>query len=544
MPSYVLKSYSLDNTNEGSDMPYILEPVPNSDLSIVRNANLSIIAQMIENTGLPKNIPIQYPGDNERNAQPGSQVGDEKEQFLFVGRDKLSVEVSEEPDGPMVLNANSYRPDSKPIFFDEKIDAIVRPTMVSHKVTISLRYKSIDKNRAVRWRNSITAHIGMQRVIYLHKLIYNYQIPDSIVERLVEIHRLRENQGGYGEDLNKYLADHLTYRATVISDSSGKHGQLSIAETQARVQGYFDFDVEPEKGSREGDDSTWTVGFNYVYRYDKAIACAMYFPIMIHNQIIDDKYLPAPRTSNQDDFITERSLSNNAFDAFEVKRVDDVMAGMTQLSIPEGDEFIPNRVTFKSAKVYSALCSIEDINRTALMNLVELGDYEFKQGIIDFIKGEAKYLLTPYASIFNVTVYDRYEPMSPSLFQIDSNLNLSAIADLDLRRPYRVRFSVITDTKLLTDDAKKRLQENGDVFNTIVSGLIPGIIVSPGTIKHGDNGLITDIGKNPGLAKTIGDQYVPKIEIAKVNNEINVNVDNAGWHWRNVCVLFIDTSRN
>lgn len=526
-------------------MPYFLESVPNSDLSIVRNANLSIIAQLIENTGLPKNIPIQYPGDNERNAQPGSQVEDEQERFLFVGRDKISIEVNEEPDGPMILNSNSYNASTNPIYFDKEIDAIIRPTMISHKVTISVKYRSIDKNRAERWKNSISSYVGMQRIIYLHKLMYNYQVPPGMVILLKEIHRLRENQGGYGDDLNKYLAEHFTGRATVLCDSAGKIGELSIAETQANVQGYFDFDASPEKGSKEGDDSTWTISFNYTYRYDKPQTCAMYYPIIIHNQILDEKFRPKSRIQTQDDYTTSRSMANNAFSKFEVQRVEDPWAGMTTLSIPDMDEFIPNKTTFRTCKVYTALTCIEDINRTALMNLVELGDYEFQQGIIDFLKKESPYLLTPYASIFNVTIYNGYDPMDSSLFQIDSSLNLSAIDDLDLRGTYRIRLSLVTDTNLLTDDAKKRLQENGDVFNTIVSGLKPGLITDPSTIKKGSNGLITDIGTNTDLAKGIGKDktYLPASEISRVNKEINSDLGNDHWHWRNVCVLFIQALR-
>jgi hypothetical protein len=136
-----------------------------------------------------------------------------------------------------------------------------------------------------------------------------------------------------------------------------------------------------------------------------------------------------------------------------------------------------------------------------------MGDYDIHPVILNFLRKEITWLTRPFESVFNITMYVSNEIMDPRTISIDNELNIYNEIQLDYRKVYHIRFSVVTDLSLLAPEALERLRKDKDVLRLILD-------------------LINDKNKNIPLNGIGKDKrYVPKKELDKFINA-NLNPDN------------------
>ena len=444
-------------------MPNIRIEIPDTENSIARPVVLDVVRQLCEITGIPKNIRIIFPGDKSETYQQGSTIGElnqNVDRTNLAFNDQILIEVTEEThQGNMMLS--EYRTDMFPLFLDNKIQVAIRPVKLSTDITLEIKFRSASKSQALNLKNRLEANIMSFGDINLHETEYHFSIPIHLVNLLNEIHRLRESVSGYGQAFDEYLSEHSKTNLTVIANQSGKSTALAYSEKQVRIQGIYDFQVAPQKGSNEDSASTWVTTFTYKFQYDKPIACSMVYPVIVHNQVLSKQYLIPDTAPNLDNKRRSFSAAGSANYYFETQNRSTAYGTPEKpITIPKFDEFKPNLLLTDTDTIYSALITVDSDNPKLLLNLNDLGDYALDPDIFTYLKTQYESLTVPYKCPFVVSLYKNGILSSDKNIYCDKDLNLISRTDLDLRDIHQVRLSVVTDIFTINQVSLKALIYN------------------------------------------------------------------------------------
>lgn len=476
-------------------MPKVALTVPETYESITRPVVNEVTQELLRILGMPENTPVQYPGPSGMALQNGTPLSPDASTPNFNANNLVVVSASEEDNAAAVLSTAVYQNENRAIFADSDLGVGIRPIYSSTEVTLSFRFRFQDQTSALRWRDDMRIRYGMGRVENLHEITYHYSLPPSYLVILTEIHAMRERVAGLGEDLKGWFSRCFTERKTGLTNQVGTAALLAITETQDAVLGWFDFTTAPPAPER-GDNGTWTAGFDYRFTYDKVIALHMYYPLMIHNQVVGPKFRPEGPAYQLASHKRSPSFSRNNFDYFQNKYPGwkDPLDGVP---VPIFDDWLPENVIPFTSSLLRFMLFVDEADPKAILNLLDIGDYYLEPKIIPYLKNNARWLHQPYEAALHVGLYQKTQYLGHGAAVVDRQLNVSARNDQSLRLPYHLRFSVVNDLTVLSERAKEALRKDGDAFGVIVDALYPGQTIpklSNGTIPRRDfDKIIKDI---------------------------------------------------
>lgn len=466
------------------------------DQTISRPVVIDIINQVEEITKIDKNTKILFPGVEGHMYQPGSSIDDANRNAEFLNNHFVQIEVTEdfqkESLGTQVLAGD----ENIPIFYDDKLKVIIKPSYATVDVTINFKYRTNSRSEAKRWRDDVYMRTSQLRDQNVHRIRYSYSFPSAYLELLKVIHSLRENIAPYNQSFEDYFKSNATDRFTNISSMGGVESNLVVAETQGRIIGMFDFEGVPEKEEKDNANSSWIISFGYKFSYDKPIMCNMKYPIMIHNQLLPAEYVTLNNSfENPDDVLYVAPLSVNAMHSFEsqsdISRYKPNSAKVYM--IPDHDEFIPDMEINGTSTIFYALCTVETDGVT-LLNLNELGDIVLDKDILNFLAtSEAIFVTKQYQSLYQLTLYSNNSINNSNSLILDSNLNVKAMLPLDLRVCNRIRFSMIHDLSYLNANAIDRIKNNPNVFVKSISAMNDALATFPGLKYISTAKVVSDI---------------------------------------------------
>lgn len=456
-------------------MPNLSMTVPEVNVSVLRPVIYDIVRQVQAITKIDENTKILYPGESEGTYQKGSVMGtlNERDNTSLSNDSRIDIEVEEKYNEGMILSTEVTRPEFLPLFHDDKIGVFIKPIYSKNDYVINFKYRTRSKTQGLRWRDDIRMRTSMARDINLHDVTYHFMLPYEFIEILKEIHTLRENVAGYGDDFATYMAAHASTKITRVANQSGKQSGLGVTEKQMRIQGIFGFDYAPEEGSKEGDVSTWTTTFTYTFSFSKPIGCNMRYPCMVHNQVLDNKYLLEDNAYNEDTHDKSWSISGSDNSFFERQNeIKRFKRDKKTLTLPAFDEFTALSVVHGTTAAFTALCGIGEDDKRLVLNLQELDTHNIDPEILRFFAAvEYPFLARPYKSIFHVSLYRSMGLMSHQDIVVDQGLNVRSLYDLDLRVNHRVRFSIVHDLTLLDPQSLVRLKQYPKVLDMVMRSI-------------------------------------------------------------------------
>lgn len=464
-------------------MPKFMLTVPETELSVTRPVILDITRQIMQQTGISNKTHIFFPGDHERGPQPNSLISESDESDMFPFNDRVSIEVDESFNSDRILSEAVYEPEHLFIFRDDATEIAIKPVYSMADITINVKYRAKDKPSGQRWVNDLRTRIGMRQDERFHKVDYHYMVPGEMVTILRELHRMREAVEGYGESFERYLEENASPRLTIITNLAGQQGRYAISESQQRIIGYFDFDGAPEKGSKEDDGDTWTVSFSYKFSFEKPIACVMAYPLVIHNQLVEQAFRPNEPFPDPEDRPTSRTASMAAWEKFEVGVAPPAL--FEGIAVPHFDEFLPASVPFKTKRLVTMMTLLDPDQPGMLVSADEINSLGINPIVLHFMRGEATFMNRRYQSIFQIDLYQSDAIIPQNILSMSKFLQISHKEELSMRKYYHVRLSVVEDLRLLPKAALERLRHNGRAAQIILefiapwlaeAGLIPKII--------------------------------------------------------------------
>lgn len=519
-------------------MPKTLHTNDGVKESVTRPIVFDITRQIQEWTGLEE-MNILFAGDAEVAIQPGSALGDTTEDLNRTASQPLwRVNVKEEHRTEKLLATAVHQMEHAAFFKDPALEVYLRPVYSPTILTLEFEYRSTDVNNARRWRDEIRARVSTNRSSRTHIVKYHFLVPKEFLPLLKHIHELREAQGGYGEDFDTYLNNHFTQNVTELTTLAGTEPRWAIAEQQGRIMGLFEFTELPDESQKQGDTSAYRQVFSYRIYYDCPIATAADYPILVHNQLIDQQWLMFQPKDDMQVFESRASRSNVALGAFEIDRLarPTVKSG---LRLPEFHEFYPESAPRFTLQILSALVGVEtkedNPDNRKIMNFNEIDEnWEFRQEFIDHLRYDYAYLHKYCESLVNLTVYDGSMPLHHSLFSVDKDLNVVLNFDPDIRRTYYVRLSLLTDPTMLSAAAKTRARNNAEGM------ILIGATLAPDLVKEGK--LPPVLGNSNYISAAAAEKFFTAIRAKTGTHQGGLLADHAIVQWNTVMILFVEAN--
>lgn len=455
-------------------MPIIATVLSESSQSVTRPIAFDIINQVKKITDIQGDIKVYYPGDSNRMAQAGSTIDNKSRDPQLPNDEMLFIEVEDTFNQDALASTAVFYQDQHPVFIDKLLGVYITPVYSSANVTINFKYRTRSKTQAERWVNDVRMRVSNMRDINLHSVSYHYPLPKAYLDLIYLIHTCRESTDGYGDMLAEYLVRHSDPRLKLTGDLSGKSGMLVISEKQTRIQGRFGFDAVPEKPERDDGNGTWTISFSYNLMYEKPIACTMRYPVMVHNQLLPERFVTMESTQyDHSDKVNGMSYSLSALSAFEQQNVlrSHVQTDM-MLRLPQHDEFSEFPRMPGTFPIFSILCEVGDTDRKTLFNLSDMGDIILDQDMLSFITGsEYEFITSYYRSIFQIMLYDGDNLVGNKKLVCKRNGDICAASDLSRRKLNRVVFSIVTDHSKFPMEPLERLKKYPRAYAKVIFAL-------------------------------------------------------------------------
>lgn len=458
-------------------MPVMTVSLPDTNVTVTRPVAKTIIEQLMIDTGIPANTKILYPNEDNQLIQPGSALQDKDQQIGFGHKGHLTIEVKSNFQEDFPYTTAVYQSENPFLFSDASLGIYMRPVYSPVKIEISVKFHAQDRNEAERWRNEMRARIATKKDVRLHDVDYYYALPLEFMYMVGELHRLRENKFGYGQDFAQYFMQHCHKRITTITDTGGRNTAVVLKERQGEMQGYFDFDIAPEEGSRETQGMPgWTINFTYTCLFNQPIDAVLEYPLVVHQQFIPARIQPDVNRDHPSEW--ERLPQSGpdsvmAMRSLEARSRYQTANRFPGYSVPFYDEFIPSIVPTETFRLVTCLARLAASDLGDLFNLGGIPGLTWKPVVLEFMKTEAAFMTQPLMSIFNLTLYEGKLMGGNKGLTIDGDLNIRTQVDLNPRLVYHVRFSVYTDYSHLHKDAIDRLLEHGEAVLIILDTIFP-----------------------------------------------------------------------
>lgn len=452
-------------------MPVVNAPLPEVDQLIARPAVFAVMEQIKKITNIPQDVEVTFPGVDGQRLQYDHVTAPGEAPVKLASDSQLLIEVDEQPDESMFTGMVGNRPEHAPDFIDPSLGVVFKPVYTGYDFVVSVIYRTPSRTSAIQWRNEARYKASQMRMVNLHELEYQYQLPRAAMVLLEHIHTLREKQHGYNQDFAEYLSQHLTTRATLSSTVVGTAQELMIREKQFRVQGSFDFTFNPERQDKN-DGAGWEVRFTYTFSFHKPTEYSMRYPIVIHNQPLDPKFIPL---EVQDPTFAEKRMAMS-IDAMHHMEEPVVMRRITGYETiwraPTFDTWTPDLQPPGQRILATFLLGLDAGFTGTLLNINQLGDYYLDQDVIKWIMAEEwRYLQLPHTSVVQVHLYRNECLSAPQAIQMDAQGNIKLLEPVDGRKRYRIVLSVAKKLSDCDVRSLKRLSRYPDAMCKLIKAI-------------------------------------------------------------------------
>lgn len=458
-------------------MPNLLIPIKATMDPISRRVAKSVIDKVIEITNMD-DTRVEIRGELGIATNPGGEMGDKGKMNRFAHQGRVIVTFTETYRDSEVINAAVRHADAQPIFEDKATLVLIKPVYSYTDVELNYTYRAASLQEAEMWRNDIKIRLADNRNQHLHELEYHYPVPAWCSLMLRHVHELREKVGGYGESLGEYLRKYYTQRATVVTAPDGdiKKSLLVIAEKQIGVQGWFDF-IEPEKAEKNDDGASYNVGFVYKFNYKKPVEVNMNYPLVIHNQLIDARFIPRPFKMDPDKKLNYKGEMQFSLDTFDygVRFAPRPMGG---IAIPDFDEWIPEMVPNWTSSLITWMTVVEPKDLQLIFSERDVLDTGFHPDVLAYMKRCGNRMTQRGACALHLCLYRDTQPIADGdleIIQTEKAFEVRSKSMPDIRLGYHLRLSFCTNGGLYTPEAMRELSTYGmttlRMFQTVVNNL-------------------------------------------------------------------------
>lgn len=455
-------------------MPRIIIPIPDVYEEVERRIAMAMSKLIVEVGGIQKDIPISYPGWSEQRTQQNS-VGIKNDQSNPIRpstTSKLSITMSEEYVESDYLTTTVHQQNNLNLFADGAIPVRMAPIYLPTEGTLTVTYRCLDLKEATAFRDYFRIRCSENRGEFILKAKYHYGFPIKAFAILEEIHRLRENVAGYGDTLADWIKNHISEKMSIVTTQAGTQPLMVFNEEQDNIVAFFDFTEPPEIQSAD-NGAVRTVDFTFKYRYEKPAYMLLKYPLVIHQQILGEKFRGDVSDKSYSKMQGSKSIISQNYDYFRnlYTKPDGMYVGVR---IPYYDDWENPNQHQQTFNIVTALMAFRSENVGETVDLNELPNYQLAPLVKQFFEENPAWITKYTASPFLVTVFKDDVPVSEDLIEMDSNLVVHFNFPMTLRNTYHIQISLLANLTIIENANLEKLREYPDLCKLIFQAFFPG----------------------------------------------------------------------
>lgn len=496
-------------------MTQVILPITDTDNTIERMVAKSTLEQLIYIYSIPvTDIIYQERGSKSLTFQeniPGQALKLDTDDYLIVEYKRKFTDGTLDPtrhqiEFPFITKMPEIN------FFVSAIHA-----KVDLELNITLRTKSYNKIKG--FLNNLHIKLLESQVGNYHDIIYSYILPESLIEYYDKVYKAQETVAPYGRTISEFMDIAIKHGGLIRTNQDFSKKDISISINNRRCAGFFE--SLPDDITSETEPPKHEVSFTYIIQFDEVTHLKVEYKNIIHNQRLDvsmfnpyseKQYFNIPQTNN----IT---LSDNLFlvtDRF-YKYTDYYNIFYSNI-----DKWLPKPIANKTMSLLILNIQIDPLSLKSVINLNEIIDNRFPQSLIPLLIKYYQYLTVPYDFPLLIELYYDNIPSGLEIINIDQLLNITTINDLDLRKNYYLRISILTDWFMLSWDMLNLLRLNPNDLFMLLKILLPSLQMFDGVYKSNDPNIIFDALIQKAIyLSTLNGQIVTKKSLVNVINYIN-----------------------
>lgn len=375
------------------------------------------------------------------------------------------AELEEVSEDNNELDLTVIRPETYPIYEDTEIGAKISTITHRRRFNINFTYRNKSKSAVMAMANKLKLGSSSDGYYRRHEIEYSYTIPYYVLELISHFNDLRNKRL---EDIEKlefedYITKTFDDRVTVGATHDAQPGKVSIAIREAIVhlEGYITDSVHDLKPEYDEAETNWTLSFGYTITFDKPVALLLDYQLLVWNSLIDARF----RTFDKQENPTNRAHYNKSMGSVSMLSVGHPIfhtrPRKEYFTIPIEDERMNILDVSYLTRMFSVMCVVDPDDPTLLFNIDEIPNYKFKPSILNLLRtSEYSHVGVPYGSLIFISLFDGKNELSfTNRVTMSKDGTLRSTLPLNIKKTYRVMFSVLNDLELLHNDSKKRIEK-------------------------------------------------------------------------------------
>lgn len=449
-----------------NNMPQIILDIPNVEETVSSPIAYSIVTRVLRTLKFYReDFNIIFLNGSEQTAIKGSDLDTglkDRSQNRLPTDTQVRIEVDERYNENMSRSTAIREKTEQNIFYCEKTKTNMHPGYQQMISTINIAFRFPNRHAAESFRRKMrlaaTKSIDGMSV----KMRYSYIIPYQFLGLLEHIYTLMEKQHGYGITLTDWLKQSFCGNVTTLANQSGGRSVLAISELNTNVLILLANPDEPERKEKENDEDAWTVNLQFDVYYDRPDVMRMAYQCIIHNQLIDEKYInfQIPHAPDFENSRTHIAL-NGAKVAGLIKHQRNPVNAYRS---PDFDDWLPSFFVEDYPDILRAMVIVDVDQPNFVIDLRDITGLELGESTLGYLKRHADTITDKYNNFFHIRLWEDDTLLSSQKLTLDENLHLHYADGLDPRRNYHLVIGMLYKPENLKNDAWDKITEEDKEF--------------------------------------------------------------------------------
>jgi len=376
------------------------------------------------------------------------------------------IEFTDESEDGNELSLAIVNPDYTPIYIDKEIRSYCVPIYHKRKISISFKYFTKSQSKANMIVNKLRLTTSNDSMYSMHNLEYSFILNPMFLRLLINIVDLKNKRNTPTEQitLESYINQTFDNRIDFMNTMDGKtfKRDVAIREAQNAVVGFITDDLHNLACEVDEANNMFGVVFNYEFHYEKPVSLLLQYPFLVYNNTIAKEF----RDFIKDKEVTTAGIrTRGSIGIMELTERKNKYLNIDKnkyyLAIPKEDVEVLPKPQPNTARVLGIMIKLDENNKKNLLNIkTDIPNVAFKDNVMNYLlTHEIDMISNIGESLFYLELFRNGKKVTNIKLILDKDGNLSTDVDLDLKSIYKVSIGVITDTAVLSKNAKKRLKE-------------------------------------------------------------------------------------
>lgn len=449
--------------------------IPNLDHTVVKPIVTQVLSKVRNDAYFRKDIPIVYIDHTGSANEVGSELSDKGNNDLNLeSTSKIIARATETQYGERFTNSTVAPQELIPIWYDMELKMSIAPTRIRTEVVVELRYKAASKQECDNWINQYYRRLATGVTFTNMELAYEITVPEECIHIARAVWEAREKKAGYGDQFLDYLKSGFLTPSDLKTNIVGKGASLVSRQKLMNVVVGLSKEV-PVATPIDGGNYEATIELKL--HYDKPTTMVHSYPVFVHNSYINPKFIDTDRDMNER-LIPQSVATTDYFKALTDLFGPKALLGTTGYVIPRFDPTAVNHQCSLIPFIQVQLAVSEEDPRLILdLSTMEVATkFKFNEDMLPYIKELGNDVFIYGRGAVCISVARDGVRLNPERYYLDSNMQVRADYNLNMRGNYHATISILGDVTILSRQEVELLAKYGSLAIGVCVFLRPDLI--------------------------------------------------------------------